>query len=71
MNGVAADVDMKTGISTLLSGPAERVAGMIMPNEAQSATQGTPAAGAGSAKPPTGNARGNATGKNQGSVGPK
>ena len=65
MNGVAADVDMKTGISTLLSGPAERVAGMIMPNEAQSATQGTPAAGASGAKP------GNATEKNQGSVGPK
>lgn len=75
MNGVAADVDMKTGVSTLLSGPAERVTGMIMPNEAQSATQGTPA-GAGGAKPPTGNAQGNATqgnatGKNKGSVGPK
>lgn len=69
VNGVAADVDMKTGISTLLSGPAERVAGMIMPNEAPSATQGTPA-GASGAKP-KGNAQGNATDKKQGSVGPK
>lgn len=76
VNGVAADVDMKTGISTLLSGPAERVAGMIMPNEAQSATQGKPGSTSG-AKPAQGNATagnapaGNAAGKNQGSAGPK
>jgi lipopolysaccharide export system protein LptA len=50
VNGTAADVDMKSGVSTLLSGPTERVAGMIMPNEAQAATQGAPANAAG-AKP--------------------
>jgi len=50
VNGVAADVDMKSGVSTLLSGPTERVAGMIMPNEAQAATAGT-SANAGGAKP--------------------
>ena len=65
VNGVAADVDLKTGISTLLSGPGERVAGMITPNEAQAATSGTPAAGSG-AKP-----AGPAATANQGSTKPK
>jgi lipopolysaccharide export system protein LptA len=40
LNGVAADVNMKTGISTMLSGPSQRVEGLIMPNDAQSATAG-------------------------------
>ncbi|MBV9734433.1 MAG: hypothetical protein JO209_00885 [Acidisphaera sp.] len=39
VNGVAAVVNMRTGISTLLSGPSQRVQGMIMPNDAQAATQ--------------------------------
>ncbi len=56
INGVAADVDLKSGVSTLLSGPRAPVAGMIMPNEAQSATDGTPQGG----KPRTGHERGNA-----------
>jgi lipopolysaccharide export system protein LptA len=43
MNGVAADVDLKSGISTLLSSPAERVAGLIMPNDAKGATETGPA----------------------------
>jgi lipopolysaccharide export system protein LptA len=65
VNGVAADVDMKTGVSTLLSGPKERVAGMIMPNDAQAATQGNSANPKG-AKPGQGNAQANAVGKKQG-----
>lgn len=45
VNGVAAVVNMKTGIARLLSGPRERVHGLIMPNDAQSAMQSRPAAG--------------------------
>ena len=41
VNGVAADVNMKTGISTMLSSPTQRVEGLIVPNDAQSAA-GTP-----------------------------
>jgi lipopolysaccharide export system protein LptA len=37
INGVAADVNMKTGISTMLSGPAQRVEGLIVPSDAQGA----------------------------------
>jgi lipopolysaccharide export system protein LptA len=50
VNGVAADVDLKSGISTLLSGPGERVAGMITPNQNQGAATGSSAGGKG-AKP--------------------
>jgi len=39
LNGSAADVDMKTGVATMLSGPAARVEGLIMPNDAQGAGQ--------------------------------
>ena len=67
VNGVAADVDLKTGVSTLLSGPSERVAGMIQPNEAQGATTGasTGTSGAASGGKPA------QPGTNQGSVKPK
>jgi len=37
-NGPAADVNMKTGIAHLVATPSERVNGLIMPNDAQSAT---------------------------------
>jgi lipopolysaccharide export system protein LptA len=37
LNGVAADVNMKTGIATMLSGPAQRVEGLIVPNDQTSA----------------------------------
>ena len=67
VNGVAADVDLKTGISTLLSSPTERVAGMITPSEGQGATGGTSAAGSGS-KPAQAGA---GTPTNQGGTKPK
>ncbi|MBX5472667.1 MAG: hypothetical protein IRZ23_09425 [Acetobacteraceae bacterium] len=37
VNGVAADVNLNTGISTLLSGKDARVQGLIMPNDASAA----------------------------------
>jgi lipopolysaccharide export system protein LptA len=40
VNGVAADVNMKTGIATMLSGPSQRVQGLIVPNDAQNAASG-------------------------------
>jgi lipopolysaccharide export system protein LptA len=46
VNGVAADVNMKTGVATMLSGPSQRVEGLIVPNDAQAAV-----GGAGAAKP--------------------
>jgi lipopolysaccharide export system protein LptA len=68
VNGVAADVDMKSGVSTLLSGPSERVAGMIMPNE-------TPAAGApgkpAGPKPGAGNSDGAKPGNDGGAGKPR
>lgn len=60
INGVAADVDLKSGLSTLLSGPSERAAGMVMPNEAPggSAAGGKPAQpGGGTAAANQGSAR--------------
>jgi hypothetical protein len=54
VNGNAADVNLKTGISTLLAGPVPgaegQVHGLIMPNDAQSAAgaPGTPPAKKGS-----------------------
>jgi lipopolysaccharide export system protein LptA len=35
LNGVAADVNMKTGIATMLSSAEQRVHGLIVPNDAQ------------------------------------
>ncbi len=35
LNGVAADVNMKTGIATMLSSAQQRVQGLIVPNDAQ------------------------------------
>lgn len=35
LNGSAAEVNMKTGVATMLSGAQERVAGLIVPNDAQ------------------------------------
>jgi len=46
VNGVAADVNMKTGVSTMLSGPSQRVEGLIVPNDAQAATTDPKAGGA-------------------------
>ena len=36
LNGPAADVNMKTGVAHIVSGPADRVQGLIMPNDTQS-----------------------------------
>ena len=33
LNGPAADINMKTGIAHMISGPAQRVQGLIMPND--------------------------------------
>jgi len=51
VNGVAADVNMKTGISTMLSSPTQRVEGLIVPNDAQAAA-GTPNAKPAAGKKP-------------------
>ncbi len=40
LNGSAAEVNMKTGVATMLSAAQERVAGLIVPNDAQSQAQG-------------------------------
>jgi lipopolysaccharide export system protein LptA len=45
VNGVAADVNMKTGIATMLSGPSQRVQGLIVPNDAQAAAASAPKGG--------------------------
>ena len=39
LNGNAAEVNMKTGVATMLSAAQERVAGLIVPNDAQSQAQ--------------------------------
>ncbi len=46
INGPAADVNMKTGIAHMLSGPSQRVEGLIVPNKTQ-----TDSALGGAAKP--------------------
>lgn len=53
LNGQEAEVNQKTGISRLLSGPSERVHGLVMPNEANAGTNAgaNPAADAKSGKP--------------------
>lgn len=40
INGAAADVNMKTGVARMIATPGERVQGLIMPNDAQSAPGG-------------------------------
>ncbi|MBN9561131.1 MAG: hypothetical protein J0H14_10455 [Alphaproteobacteria bacterium] len=40
LNGAEAEVNLKTGISRLISGNAGRVHGLVVPNDAQSATGG-------------------------------
>ncbi len=45
LNGPAADVNMKTGVAHIISGPAERVSGLLMPNSAQPAAADTKPAG--------------------------
>jgi lipopolysaccharide export system protein LptA len=49
MEGPAADVNMQTGIAHLVADAGDRVQGLIMPNDAQAATGGTPATGGGPA----------------------
>lgn len=57
VEGVAADIDMKTGVSTMLSGTDERVKGLIVPAQSNSAAGG--AKGQGGAKGGAGAARAN------------
>jgi len=40
LNGAEAEVNLKTGVSRLISGTAGRVHGLVVPNEAQNATGG-------------------------------
>ena len=50
LNGSAAEVNMKTGVATMLSGAQQRVSGLIVPSDAQQqnkAAAGTPAKPAG------------------------
>lgn len=50
LNGAEADVNMKTGIATLIAVPRGRVHGLVLPNDATNKTLGTdPAASAASA----------------------
>ena len=44
LNGGAAEVNMKTGVATMLSGGPERIQGLIVPNDAQG-PHGAPPAG--------------------------
>jgi lipopolysaccharide export system protein LptA len=46
LNGPAADINMKTGIAHMLSGPGARVEGLIMPNDATAAPARPTATGA-------------------------
>jgi lipopolysaccharide export system protein LptA len=39
LNGSAAEVNMKTGVATMLSGAQQRVSGLIVPNDAQQQTK--------------------------------
>ena len=50
VNGVAADVDMKTGVSTMLSSTDQRVHGLIMPTQNENGTAKTDAGKKGAAK---------------------
>ncbi len=54
LNGPAADVNMKTGVAHIISDPASRVQGLIMPNDTGSNNAGaaaSPGAKPGAAKP--------------------
>ncbi len=51
MEGPAADVNMRTGIAHLVADAGDRVQGLLMPNDAQAATGGTPASQAPAKKP--------------------
>jgi lipopolysaccharide export system protein LptA len=55
VNGAEAEVNQKTGISHLLSGPSERVHGLVVPNDANGP-------GAGTAQPKAATAQGAAPG---------
>ena len=52
MEGPAADVNMQTGIAHLVADAGDRVQGLIMPNDAQSATSGAATGGPGARQPP-------------------
>ena len=55
LNGAEADVNMKTGIATLLSQTAGRVHGLVVPNDESSKSLGndpSAAAGGNPRKPP-------------------
>ncbi len=53
LNGAEADVNMKTGIATLIATKSGRVQGLVVPNDATNKSLGSdPAAQAGAAKPP-------------------
>lgn len=54
INGVAADVDMKTGVSTMLSSTDQRVHGLIMPNQNENGTAKTEGGKKGAAKQASG-----------------
>jgi len=58
VNGPAAIVNMKTGIATLISGPSERVHGLIMPNDAQAAASQPGGKAASGNNPPAGSPTG-------------
>jgi lipopolysaccharide export system protein LptA len=53
LNGAEAEVNLKTGISRLISGSAGRVHGLVVPNDAQNATGGAE----GPKKPPANGAK--------------
>lgn len=53
LNGAEAEVNLKTGISRLISGSAGRVHGLVVPNDAQNATGGAE----GQKKPPASGAK--------------
>jgi lipopolysaccharide export system protein LptA len=62
LNGAEADVNMKTGIATLVALPRERVRGLVLPNDASNRSLGNdPAAGL-AAPPPTPSAKAPASG---------
>jgi lipopolysaccharide export system protein LptA len=54
LNGVEAEVNLKTGISRLLSGPSGRVQGLVVPNDASSQQGPTPLDLGASKGPPPG-----------------
>jgi lipopolysaccharide export system protein LptA len=58
LNGNAAEVDMKTGLATLLSGRQERVRGLIVPSDAQAQGKQSPTKGAGGKATPAKKAHG-------------